>query len=170
MWRKHAPLGPRIPSCRAQRFEESIGSIRIADRDVTWAEPKDRGIGMVFQSYALFPNMSVGENIAYGLKIRKVDTAARQKKVAELIALVHLDGKVRSIEVTLHPLRHVFKISGQSRLILGANVMARAKAEPLRPGWCEFREQAGGELLHCVRCRAIEELIGEPSGWAELGA
>ncbi|HNG82149.1 MAG TPA: ABC transporter ATP-binding protein, partial [Burkholderiaceae bacterium] len=50
----------------------SSGSIHIGDRDVTHALPKDRDIAMVFQSYALYPNMNVAQNIAFGLEMRKV--------------------------------------------------------------------------------------------------
>jgi putative spermidine/putrescine transport system ATP-binding protein len=68
------------------------GEIWFAAENVTPLPIEKRGVGMVFQSYALFPNMTVGENIAYGLKIRKIHAAARAKKVAELIELVHLEG------------------------------------------------------------------------------
>ena len=75
-------------------FPDAGGKILFGSEDVTPLPIEKRGVGMVFQSYALFPNMSVGENIAYGLKIRKVDASARQKKVDELLSLVHLDGLV----------------------------------------------------------------------------
>ncbi len=51
------------------------GTVHIGDRDVTHAPPKDRDIAMVFQSYALYPNMNVAENIAFGLEIRRVPRA-----------------------------------------------------------------------------------------------
>ena len=47
------------------------GQIWIGDRNVTWEEPKDRGIAMVFQSYALYPRMNVRENMSFGLKMAK---------------------------------------------------------------------------------------------------
>jgi multiple sugar transport system ATP-binding protein len=47
------------------------GRIVIGDRDVTYLQPKDRGISMVFQSYAIFPHMSVRDNIAFGLKMKR---------------------------------------------------------------------------------------------------
>ena len=75
-------------------FPDAGGKILFGSEDVTPLPIEKRGVGMVFQSYALFPNMSVGENIAYGLKIRKIDAAARQKKVDELLQLVHLEGLV----------------------------------------------------------------------------
>ena len=66
------------------------GNIFIGDRNVTYAPPKDRDIAMVFQSYALYPHLKVADNIAYPLRVRKVDRAERAKqvrKVAELLGL-----------------------------------------------------------------------------------
>ncbi len=51
-----------------------------------------RNVGMVFQSYALFPNMNVSDNIGYGLKIRGVGESEREARVAELVALTGIDG------------------------------------------------------------------------------
>ncbi len=71
----------------------SSGEIRINDVDVSGLAPKDRDIAMVFQSYALYPNMTVRENIAFGLKIRKVaaaDIATEITRVAELLQIDHL--------------------------------------------------------------------------------
>src|ERR1700682_5280799 len=66
----------------------SAGVIRIAGRDVTALAPAARGLAMVFQSYALFPHLSVAENIVFGLRVRKVaDRAARLKRVAELLGV-----------------------------------------------------------------------------------
>jgi ABC-type sugar transport system ATPase subunit len=59
------------------------GSIKFGDRDVTRLEPRDRDIAMVFQSYALYPHLTVRENLAFGLKLRKTDAAEIQKRVAE---------------------------------------------------------------------------------------
>ena len=66
------------------------GTMRIGDRVVNTLSPKDRDIAMVFQSYALYPHMSVADNIAYGLKIRRMDKAEidrRVTKVAEMLEL-----------------------------------------------------------------------------------
>ena len=63
--------------------EVNSGAIRIGDREVTNVAPKDRDIAMVFQNYALYPHMSVAENMAFSLKMAKVPKAERDKLVAE---------------------------------------------------------------------------------------
>ena len=68
----------------------SSGTITIAGVDSTRTPPEKRGLGMVFQSYALFPHMSVAENVGYGLKLRRVPAAERQKTVMETLDLVGL--------------------------------------------------------------------------------
>ena len=71
----------------------TIGSIHIADRDVTYALPKDRDIAMVFQSYALYPNMNVAQNISFGLEMRNVPKPQREqaiKRVATMLQIEHL--------------------------------------------------------------------------------
>ena len=66
------------------------GTVRIADQDVTRARPQDRGVGFVFQHYAAFAHMSVFDNVAFGLKIRKRKPAEVRARVDELLALVGL--------------------------------------------------------------------------------
>ncbi len=56
-------------NCVAGLLDISEGSIFIKGRNVTWDEPKDRGIGMVFQSYALYPQMTVEKNLSFGLRV-----------------------------------------------------------------------------------------------------
>jgi multiple sugar transport system ATP-binding protein len=71
----------------------TAGSIHIADRDVTYALPKDRDIAMVFQSYALYPNMNVAQNISFGLEMRNVPKPQRDeaiKRVAKMLQIEHL--------------------------------------------------------------------------------
>ncbi|WP_045516283.1 ABC transporter ATP-binding protein [Neobacillus niacini] len=66
-----------------------VGSILIDGIDITNLSPRQREVGMVFQSYALFPNMNVYDNIAYGLKMKKVkDINARVKKMIEMVDLI----------------------------------------------------------------------------------
>ena len=69
------------------------GSIVIDGLDVTNRPPNQRNVGMVFQSYALFPNMSVADNIGFGLKVRKRPKAQIDKRVAELLGLIHLEDR-----------------------------------------------------------------------------
>ncbi|MFC7624267.1 ABC transporter ATP-binding protein [Microlunatus sp. GCM10028923] len=70
----------------------SSGRIRFADRDVTTTPAHKRGIGMVFQNYALFPHLSVADNVAYGLKLRKITKAARQPRIEKALQRVGLEG------------------------------------------------------------------------------
>lgn len=72
-------------------IDTSGGSIHFDGKDVTWADPKDRGIGMVFQSYALYPTMSVEKNMSFGLRIAGVDKATIDKKVAWAAKLLQLE-------------------------------------------------------------------------------
>jgi len=66
------------------------GQVWFDDDDVTGLPIEDRNVGMVFQSYALFPNMSVAGNVAYGLKIRKVAREERDRRVAEILEMMHI--------------------------------------------------------------------------------
>jgi len=68
------------------------GTLHIGERDVTNAEPGERGVAMVFQDYALFPHMDVADNIAYPLKIRKVRREARRAKAVSVADGLALDG------------------------------------------------------------------------------
>jgi multiple sugar transport system ATP-binding protein len=71
--------------------EITAGELRIGERVVNEVPPRDRGIGMVFQSYALYPHMTVRENMAFGLKIRKTDQATIDARVHEASAILDLD-------------------------------------------------------------------------------
>lgn len=66
------------------------GEIFIGDKKVNDVQPKDRDIAFVFQSYALYPHMTVRENIAFGLKMRKIDKATIEKKVQEAAEILDL--------------------------------------------------------------------------------
>jgi len=68
------------------------GKILIGEGDVTFIPPWKRDIAMVFQSYGLFPHMSVGNNVAYGLKMRKMDKAKIKEQVSSILELVGLKG------------------------------------------------------------------------------
>ncbi|SFJ50876.1 carbohydrate ABC transporter ATP-binding protein, CUT1 family [Phyllobacterium sp. CL33Tsu] len=76
--------------------EATEGDVRIGDRSVTGVHPKDRDIAMVFQSYALYPNLSVARNIGFGLEMRRVPAAERAKaveKTAKMLQIENLLGR-----------------------------------------------------------------------------
>jgi len=74
-------------------FEDpSSGTVELAGKDVNGVPPYDRAVNTVFQDYALFPHMSVGENVAYGLRIARVDKAERAKRRDEALEMVRLPG------------------------------------------------------------------------------
>jgi len=84
----------------------SDGRIVLDGRDITHAKPSSRGLGVVFQSYALFPHMSVADNVAFGLRMRKVSAADIQRRVATVLELVRL---------TPHATRYPRELSGGQR-------------------------------------------------------
>jgi len=68
------------------------GRVELAGRDVTDLPPYERDVNTVFQDYALFPHMTVGKNVEYGLRIAKVDAAERRRRASEALELVRLGG------------------------------------------------------------------------------
>ncbi|WP_219060964.1 ABC transporter ATP-binding protein [Pseudomonas sp. UMAB-08] len=80
-----------LMNCIAGLENISGGSILIDDADISGMSPKDRDIAMVFQSYALYPTMSVRENISFGLKIRKMAPAAIEEEVARVAKLLQIE-------------------------------------------------------------------------------
>ena len=66
------------------------GTIRLGERDVTHMRTRDRQVGMVFQNYALFPNMTIAENIGFGLKVLRRRSSEIKKRVEEMLALIKL--------------------------------------------------------------------------------
>ena len=77
-------------NCLAGLLEPSTGQIWIKGKNVTWAEPSDRGIGMVFQSYALYPQMTVRGNLSFGLKIAGLPKAEVEKRVARASEILQI--------------------------------------------------------------------------------
>ncbi len=75
-------------------FEEpTLGSVSLQGRDVTWDPPNKRDVNMVFQSYALFPHMSVFENVAFGLRRKRVHKDEISQRVGEMLEIVDLTGR-----------------------------------------------------------------------------
>jgi len=72
-------------------IEPNAGTVMFGDRDVTHIPPNKRNTGMVFQSYALWPHMTVAQNVEYGLKVRKMPANERRAKVLEALGVVHME-------------------------------------------------------------------------------
>lgn len=80
--------------CLSGLEQVSSGKIYLDGKDITNVDPRDRGIGMVFQQYSLFPNMSVKENVAFGLKMKKTPKEDIDRKVKEMLEIVGLSDKI----------------------------------------------------------------------------
>jgi multiple sugar transport system ATP-binding protein len=78
-------------NCIAGLLDVTDGQIFIKDKNVTWAEPKDRGIGMVFQSYALYPQMTVRGNLEFGLKNQGLPKDERDRRIARAAGILQIE-------------------------------------------------------------------------------
>ncbi len=79
--------------CLSGLEDVTSGQITMDGKDITHINPRDRGIGMVFQQYSLFPNMSVAQNVAFGLNMKKVPKDTIRRKVSEILTIVGLEDK-----------------------------------------------------------------------------
>jgi putative spermidine/putrescine transport system ATP-binding protein len=128
------------------------GRVLFNKTDVTRVPIERRNVGMVFQSYALFPNMTVGENIGYGLKIRGVAEAERKARIADLVTLTGIEGLER---------RRIDQLSGgqRQRVALARAVAVRPSVllldEPLTALDAALRERLRGELNRLLRALGI---------------
>ncbi len=128
------------------------GRVWFGADDVTDTPIERRNVGMVFQSYALFPNMSVAENIGYGLKIRKIAKPERERRIAELVTLMGIEGLEQ---------RAVHQLSGgqRQRVALARAVAVRPRVllldEPLTALDALLRERLRSELNGLLRALGI---------------
>ena len=131
--------------------EVSTGRIEIAGRDVTGRKPAERNIAMVFQSYALFPHLTVRENILFGLKARKV---AARERTARLDRAVDILG--------LRPLlaRKPSQLSGgqQQRVALGRAIVAETPVGLMDEPLSNLDAQLRGEMRREIR--ALQRRLG----------
>src|SRR5574344_264845 len=82
--------------CIAGFHTPDSGRVMIGERDVTSLPPYKRDTGMMFQSYALWPHMTLAENVAFGLEMRKIPRAEIRRRVAEALERVHLEGRAKA--------------------------------------------------------------------------
>jgi sn-glycerol 3-phosphate transport system ATP-binding protein len=118
------------------------GTVRIGGRDVTQLPPAERGLAMVFQSYALFPHLTVAENIVFGLRVRKVPHRdAKLKRVADMLGLEGLLGRKPS------------QLSGgqQQRVALGRAIIAEAPVCLMDEPLSNLDAQLRGEMRREIR-------------------
>jgi putative spermidine/putrescine transport system ATP-binding protein len=152
-------LGPS--GCGKTTMLRIIAGLELADfggrvlfdgKDMTAVPIERRNVGMVFQSYALFPNMTVSDNIGYGLKIRGIPARERAARVAELVALTNISGLEN---------RRIDQLSGGQR-----QRVALARAVAIRPGIllldepltaldAALRDRLRGELNRLLRALGI---------------
>jgi sn-glycerol 3-phosphate transport system ATP-binding protein len=127
------------------------GSIEIAGRDVTRTPPARRGASMVFQSYALFPHLSVAENIVFGLKVRRVPRPERDRRLSRAAAILGLEKLLE---------RKPSQLSGgqQQRVALGRAIVAETPVclmdEPLSNLDAQLRSEMRREI------RALQRRLG----------
>lgn len=133
-----------------------VGQIFFADSDVTRLPIERRDVGMVFQNYALFPNLDVAGNIVYGLKIRGLSPAERNKRCAELLELVGLQD---------HGKRRIHELSGgqRQRVALARALAPRPRVllldEPLAALDAQLRERLRSELDQLLRSLRITSVF-----------
>jgi putative spermidine/putrescine transport system ATP-binding protein len=131
--------------------EPSSGRILVGDRDVTQAPPHKRNTAMVFQSYALFPHMTVAQNVGFGLSMRRTDPAEIQKRSVEALRLVQLEHLAQ---------RYPRELSGgqQQRVAVARALIVRPDVflldEPLSNLDAKLRQSVGLEM------RALQQSLG----------
>ena len=132
------------------------GRLLIADEAVEHLPPARRGVGMLFQSYALFPHLSVAENVAFGLKVRGGAQEDAQARVAEMLELVRLSGFEQ---------RRIAELSGgqQQRVALARALAPRPRVllldEPLSNLDPALREETRADLRRTVKQTGITTVL-----------
>jgi len=127
----------------------TAGTVRIGERDVTHLPPAERGLAMVFQSYALFPHLTVAENIVFGLRVRKVpDRDAKLKRAADMLGLEKLLDRKPS------------QLSGgqQQRVALGRAIVAEAPICLMDEPLSNLDAQLRGEMRREIR--GLQQRLG----------
>jgi putative spermidine/putrescine transport system ATP-binding protein len=127
------------------------GEVVLDGENITYKSPNQRNVGMVFQSYALFPNMSVAQNIGFGLQVRKTSAEEIKKTVNEMLGLIHLEK---------HAEKYPFQLSGgqQQRVALARALAINPRVllldEPLSALDAKIRVELRQEI------RRIQQTMG----------
>ena len=131
--------------------EVTAGRIEIGGREVTHLPPARRGISMVFQSYALFPHLTVAENILFGLRVRGTGRAERDQRLARTAELL---GLTKLLE------RRPSQLSGgqQQRVALGRALISEARVCLMDEPLSNLDAQLRGEMRHEIR--ALQQKLG----------
>ena len=129
----------------------TTGRVTLDDADITNKAPNQRNVGMVFRAYALFPNMTVAQNIGFGMQIHKESKSAIKQRVEEMLALIHLETKGNSYPNQLS--------GGQQQRVALARALANRPQvllldEPLSALDAKIRVQLRAEI------RAIQKKLG----------
>ncbi len=142
--------------CLSGLEDVSGGKIFLDGKDITYTEPSKREIGMVFQQYSLFPNMNVFENIAFGLRMKKMHIEDIRGKVAKAVAMVALEGKENAMPAQL---------SGgqQQRVALARSIVTEPKVllldEPLSAIDAKLRKSLQKEIRRIQRDMGITTIF-----------
>ena len=129
----------------------TTGAIRVNNQDITFKPPNQRNVGMVFQSYAIFPNMTVAGNIGFGLKVAKKSETEIQQRVEEMLELISMPG---------YGVRYPYQLSGgqQQRVALARALAIQPELllldEPLSALDAKIRVSLRSEI------RAIQQKLG----------
>ncbi|TIQ51086.1 MAG: ABC transporter ATP-binding protein, partial [Mesorhizobium sp.] len=130
-------------NCIAGLLDVSDGRIFIKGKNVTWEEPKDRGIGMVFQSYALYPQMTVEKNLSFGLRVAGIPRDEIAKRIARAAEILQIEPLLQ---------RKPSALSGgqRQRVAIGRALVRRPKAmlmdEPIGALDAKLREEMRAEI------------------------
>lgn len=131
--------------------DATSGVVKIEGKSMNNIQPKNREVGMVFQSYALFPNLTVKENVAFGLKMKKMNASEIEKKVKDALAIVHLSDKENALP-------HELSGGQQQRVALARALIVRPKVllldEPLSALDAQIRKKLQADL------RSIQTELG----------